>query len=482
LISRAALSHTGAMSSALRKLGSWLLRKLGGGVLLVALGLTAYGLWLFVQDDFDFGTQKSELRQMLARKHDQMLAARGDVEKRLVDLRAEVAVQQQRGQQAERVLTALREESGWWRTLFGDRAQQQTNAERRERMEKMQSMARARVAGLQQQMAAAIHTKEASDVALDQLDRRIQEVEQSQSRIVHYLRIAWDHAGRYVFIALLAWFLAPTLVKLGLYYGIAPVIARRRPIRFVTTMAAWPEVGAGGVSIATALWPGETLRVKGRFLRTSDEGLTKKTRLLLDWRLPFASVACGLVKLVELHYPYAGAERRVTFSSADDPPTELVLVNVPEGASVILRPSYLVGVIGRPEEPLVIRRRWALGRWPAWVTRQLRFFEFVGPCRLIVGGWRGVRVESLAARDDQPAPVRRANRGAVVGFTPNLDYRAVRTERFWNYYRDRTSLFDASFTGTGFFFRQEAVRGRQSKPAGRFWIRAWNSGLMVFGL
>ena len=470
------------MSSALRKLGFWLLRKLGGGVFIVALGLAAYGLWLFVHDDFDFATQKSELRQMLARKHDQMLTARDDVEKRLAGLRAEIGAQEQRGQQADRVLTALREEGGWWQKLFGDRAQQQINAERRERMEMARSIARTRVAALQKQMAAAILTKEALDLALDQLDRRIEEVEQSPSRIVHYLRVAWDDAGRYVLIALLAWFLAPTLIKLGLYYGIAPLIARRRPIRFAATIAAWPEVSEGGVSIETALWPGETLRVKGRFLRTSDEGLTRKTRLLLDWRLPFASMACGLVKLVEMHHPYAGGERRVTFASADDPPTELALVDVPEGGSVILRPSYLVGVIGRAEVPLVIRRRWALGRWPAWVTRQLRFFEFVGPCRLIVGGPRGVRVESLAARDDQPAPVRRTNRGAAIGFTPNLDYRPVRTEHFWSYYRDRTPLFDAVFAGAGFFLRQEAVRGRQSKPAGRFWTRAWNVGLRVLGL
>ena len=470
------------MSSPLRKLGSWLLRKLGGGVLIVALGLAAYGLWLFVKDDFDFATQKSELRQMLSRKHDQLLTARSDVEQRLAGIRAEIATQQQRGQQAERVLTALREGSGWWQKLFGDRAQQQINAERRERMEMVRSIARARATGLQKQMAAAFLAKEACDLALDRLDRRIQEVEQSSSRIVHYLRVAWDDAGRYVLGALLAWFLAPTLIKLGLYHGIAPLLARRQPIRFAPTMAAWPEVSAGGVSIETALWPGETLRVKGRFLRASDGGLTKKTRLLLDWRLPFASVACGLVQLVEMHHPYAGGERRVTFASADDPPTELALVDVPEGASVILRPSYLVGVIGRAGAPLVIRRRWALGRWPAWVTRQLRFFEFVGPCRLIVGGPRGVRVESLAARDDQPSPARRTNRGAAIGFTPNLEYRPVRTEHFWNYYRDRTPLFDAWFTGPGFFLRQEVVRGRRSKPARRFWAGAWSAGLRVLGL
>ena len=93
-----------------------------------------------------------------------------------------------------------------------------------------------------------------------------------------------------------------------------------------------------------------------------------------------------------------------------------------------------------------------------------------------------MRIESLAAREDQPAPVRRTNRGATIGFTPNLDYRPVRTENFWNYYRDRTPLFDAQFAGTGFFLRQAAARGRRLHPARRFWVRAWNVGLKVLGL
>ena len=469
------------MSSALRKSGFWLLRKLGGGVLIVGLGLATYGLWQFGRDDFDFGTQKSALLLALTGKHAGMLAARNDIEKQLIDWRTEVALQQERAQQAERVLAALRESDGWWQKLWGDRAQWQVDTERRERMEKVRNAARAHVAGLQKQMAAATLTKEALNLALDQLDRRIQEVQQSGSRIVHYLRVAWDETGRYVLVVLLAWFLGPTLIKVGLYYGVAPMVARRRPIRLAGTMAAWPEVGEGGVMIETALWPGDTLRVKRKFLRAYDEGLAQKTRWLLDWRRPLASVAGGLVRLVELHHPHAGGDLRVTFANADDPPTELALVNVPEGASLILRPSYLVGAIGRAEEPLVIRRRWAWWRWPAWVTRQVGFFEFMGPCRLIVGGPRGVRVEPLVAREDQPAPVRRSHCGAVIGFTPNLDYGPVRTAHFWNYYRDRTPLFDARFVGPGFFLRQAAARGRPSKPAGRIWVRAWDGGLKFFG-
>jgi hypothetical protein len=470
------------MLSALRKLGFWLLRKLGGGVLIVALGLATYGLWLFVRDDFDFGTQKAELLAVLTGQHTQLLAARGDVERRIIDLRTEAAALQQRGQQADRVLAALRGESGWWQRLFGDRAEQQSNAERRERMEQLRGAARARETELQKQMAAAMRTKKALDRALDRLDRRIQEAQQSGSRIVHYLRVAWDQARWYVVAVLAVWFIGPPLRKLGFYFGLAPVIARRGPIRFSRTMAAAPEVGESGVVIEAALWPGEMLRAKPGFLQSADEGLTRKTRFLLDWRLPFTSMACGLGKLVEMRHPHAGSALRVSFASAENPPTELTLVSVPEGASFILRPSYLVGVIGRASEPRVIRRRWAWWRWPAWVTRQLRFFEFVGPCRLIVGGPRGVRVESLAARDDQPAPARRTNRGAAIGFTPNLDYRAARTERFWNYFHNRTPLFDAVFAGPGFFLRQEAARGRRAQPTRRFWASVWNTGLKVLGL
>lgn len=201
------------MLSALRKLGFWLLRKLGGGVLMVALGLATYGLWLFVQDDFDFGTQKSELLLVLTGQRTQMLAARGDVEKRIADLRAEAAALQQHDQQAERVLAALREASGWWQRLFGDRAQQQVNAERRERMEQLRGAARVREADLQKQMAAATRTKKAFDLALDQLDRRIQEVQQSESRIVHYLRVAWDQARWYVVAVLVVWFFGAPFVN-----------------------------------------------------------------------------------------------------------------------------------------------------------------------------------------------------------------------------------------------------------------------------
>ena len=451
-------------------------------MLIAVLGLATYGLWLFVQDDFDFGTQKSELLLVLTGEHVRLQQARGAVEKQIAEMLAEAATAQQRSQQAERVLAALREAGGWWQRIFGDRAQQQINAERRERMEAWRNTARARLAALQKQMAAASRAKEELDRALDRSERRIAEAQQGGSRIVHYLRRAWDDGHWYGAALLVVWFLGPPFGKLALFYGLAPFLARRRPIRLAETMAAWPEVGESGAAIEAALWPGETLCVKGKFLQTSDDGLTLKTRWMLDWRHPLASIVCGLVGLVEMRHPHAGDALRVTLANADKPRNDLAVVNVPEGASFILRPSYLAGVIVRAGEPLVVRRRWTWWRSPAWVTRQLCFFEFVGPCRLIVGGPRGVRIESLVARDEQVPPVRRMNRGAAVGFTPNLDYRPVRTEEFWPYFRGRTPLFDGLFAGPGFFLRQDAARWGGPRPAGRIWVRAWNAALKVLGL
>ena len=135
----------------------------------------------------------------------------------------------------------------------------------------------------------------------------------------------------YVVTALALFVFGPTLFKLGLFYGLAPLLAKSRPIRWVESAAAQPAVGGSRVSVDTALWPGEVLLIRENFLQSSDEGLAKKTRFLLDWRIPFTSLACGLFELVSMRNVRAEGERRVIFSNADDPHLELAVVALPEG-------------------------------------------------------------------------------------------------------------------------------------------------------
>jgi hypothetical protein len=263
---------------------------------------------------------------------------------------------------------------------------------------------------------------------------------------------------------------------------VAPLMARGRPIRLGPDPAALPEVGESRVSVDTAIRPGEILRIKEKFLQASDEGIGKRTRFVLDWRIPFTSLACGLVELVEMQNSRPDGDYRVTLSNGEDPHIEMAVVDVPAGGSLVLRPSFLAGVIQREGERLVIRRHWRIFRWQAWIGGQFRFFEFVGPCRLIVSGSRGVRAERLADRDGPARPARRTNQDATIGFTPNLDYQPVRAETFWSYYRGMNPLFDDLFAGRGLFVLQETANDGSAARAGRFWSGVWSGVLKVFGL
>jgi hypothetical protein len=222
--------------------------------------------------------------------------------------------------------------------------------------------------------------------------------------------------------------------------------------------------------------------VKEKFLQASDEGIVKRTRFVLDWSIPFTSLACGLVELVEMRHTGTAGEYRITLSNSVDPHIELALIEVAAGSSLVLRPSFLAGVVQREGDRLQIRRHWRFFHWQAWISGQFRFFEFIGPCRLVVAGSRGVREERLADREGMPAPARRTNQDATIGFTPNLDYSPVRAETFWGYYRGMNPLFDDLFAGKGLYVLQETASEGPGAKAGRFWAGVWNGLLKVFGL
>ncbi|MCC5022689.1 MAG: hypothetical protein J6386_07775 [Candidatus Synoicihabitans palmerolidicus] len=229
---------------------------------------------------------------------------------------------------------------------------------------------------------------------------------------------------------MILYFVGPSVVKVLSFYLLAPWLSRGKAIRFESELVAMPRVRKSEVSTEVGLWPGEVLRVKEKFLQASDEDLKRKTRFVFDWAIPLTSVACGLTELIELRNGKAGERSALTLSNNNDPHMELSVIEVPDGASIILRPSFLVGVITKDEEKVEIRRRWTLWRWQAGVTLQFRFFEFVGPCRLVVAGSRGVRAEILqpGLEEGQVRPARRTNQRGTIGFTPTLDYLPVRAE------------------------------------------------------
>ena len=469
------------------KLTRWLFQKAATAGLILVLGLAASGLWLFLRDNVDFDEWRHDVIRTLTGERTKIQSALGDVHQRLDRLTAGIATEQDRIQQADRVIAQLKELDSTWDRLTGD-AQQKANSERREKMEKLRADSAAQVAAMQTEYTRTTWERDGLEIALGKLEVQLRTAEAKQSKVMHYIEKVWNYQlGRlkvkwWVILALGLYFFGPTVGKLAMYHVLAPIIVRGRPVRLAGEMTELPQIGISHVSADVTLQPGERLMIREKFLQASDEGLAKKTRFVLDWRIPFTCLATGLIELVEMRNHRPAGEYRCTLSNQSDAHSELAVVTLPPGSAMVIRPSFLAGVIRTKDQPLVIRRRWQLFRWQAWVTLQFRFFEFVGPCQLVIAGNRGVRAEWLISRVGNLNPARRTNQDATIGFTSNLDYKPVRAETFWGYYRGMNPLFDDLFSGPGVFLCQQVSAKGDASNARRFWSSAWSGVLKVFGL
>lgn len=478
------------MYGMLLKFGTWLLQKLAVAAVIAAVALLAYGLWLYVQEEGFLEKGRVEKLQRALAERDVLLEAQKAVDQKLAQARADFEEQKRRAKKAAEIVAKLRELESWWDRLFGNSAQQASNAEQIKKMEALQKDSTLKLTELQGLVTATLFEKGGVDAALTKANAQVEGLEAAQSETRRYLLEAWEKTRWWIAIALASWFFGPTLWALVMYYGFARLLAAGRPIQLGPDPAALPRVYESHVSVEGVLRPGEVLRIKEKYLQASDEGIVKSTRFVLDWSIPFTSVACGLIELVQMRHPVTAtaaatapaSEYRVTLSNGEDPHIEMALIDVPAGASLVLRPSFLAGVLQEEAHSLQIRRHWRLFRWQSWITGQFRFFEFVGPCRLVVAGSRGVRAEVLADRQGQAAPARRTNQDATIGFTPNLAYSPVRAETFWSYYRGMNPLFDDLFAGRGLFVLQETSTEGGAAKAGRFWSSVWSGVLKVFGL
>lgn len=309
-------------------------------------------------------------------------------------------------------------------------------------------------------------------------EERIERLETSSSEMARYLDSSWKTVRPYLPFALAGILLGPLLLKGFAYYAIAPVFQGAKPIRFSKESLEAPEELDGGVSVALVLRNEERAWIKESYLQASDEHLERRNRFVLNWQIPITCIAAGLVELIEFSPESTAGSGKITASTQDQADIELSLIDVPESGSIILRPSHLVGLVSTNGEPVAIRRRWSFARAQAWMSLQFRYFEFVGPCRLVVAGVRGVRAERL-----EPGQVagRRTNQNSTIGFTPDLEFGAVRAETFWAYFRGFNPLFDDVFRGKGTFFCQEISKGEKSGPA-RFWAGLRDTILKVLGV
>lgn len=266
----------------------------------------------------------------------------------------------------------------------------------------------------------------------------------------------------------------PLLIRLLFYFGLAPFVQRRRPIDLGDHVGGAPRTLAlaSATSAPITLAAGEELLVRQGFLQSTSTRGSKRTRALLDWRHPLSSLASGLSFLTRI----AGEGETTVISAVHDPLAEVAVVRLEDGGACVLHPRALVAVVKPSDHSLRITSHWRLFSLHAWLTLQLRYLMFHGPCRLVLKGGRGLRLEGAESG-------RIFGPDQLVGFSPDLAYTVARTETFWPYFMGRESLFkDRVDAGGGVVLIEEAPMGGGGRGARKGLEGAFDVALKAFGL
>lgn len=324
------------------------------------------------------------------------------------------------------------------------------------------------------------------DPAPHPADRAVSELADEQERLLARQQGGWLYkalatARQVMPVAagiLLAAIALPIAIKLLFYFVLAPLAARRPAICVLPAghgdALRAPGARISAVSQSLVLQANEELLVHPEYLQSAPLAAAKSTRWLLDWSMPFTSVAAGLYALTCV---LPQGVQPLVVSSTTDPLSEVGVLELPEGAALVLQPRNLVGLVKRRGQPLRITRHWMLGHLHAWLTLQLRYVVFHGPVRLVVKGCRGVRVEP-------PDAGRAVNQDLTVGFSAHLHYATTRCETFAAYWLGQQALFNDRFSGeSGVCVYEEMVPPRRRTGiAGRGLEGASDAVLKAFGV
>lgn len=268
----------------------------------------------------------------------------------------------------------------------------------------------------------------------------------------------------------------PVCLKAFFYFVLAPIAARRRPIRL--SVEALGNVSANSpassVSVKLTLRPEEELLVLSEYLQADTVACRIAAKLWLPGCGFVTSYAAGMRNLSEVR---CSKETTVTVSAGSDTLNELAIIDVPFGEALCLRPSHLVGIIHQSGHPIKISRHWRLTNLQAWLTLQVRYVVFHGSLRLVVKGCRGVVVRD--ATDEGSI-----SQQLTMGFSANLDYGTRRTETFFAYLFGKKELLRDHFSGSRgiYLFEEISHPSKRSGVSGKGFEGLADAAMKVFGI
>ncbi len=447
--------------------------------------IAAVGAWFYYQDNARLDVDRHLAIERFMEEEQRLLAARQELEDRLSDVRRELTDAQMQLNEAQRLAHNLRTAAGFWERLFVSREERERREEELRATERRKQEAERRLRELEESRESLAEEVESTQRSILTVRAERSELDHHEPDIVHYAAKSWETVRLPVVAGIAALVAGPWIFKSSLFFLWAPLLRLTPPIVLSRNSLPPVEATPSSVSVRVDLQPGETLLIKEKFLQASDEGVRRRTKFVFNWRVPLSCLACGLVELIRMLNESETEAFSVTLSAREEPMTELALIDVPAGGSLVLRPRFLAGVIlpeGGRGKPGEIRRHWRLFSLHAWITLRFRYFEFCGPCRLVVCGKRGVRIEKLDNVNREEKRARRTNQTATIGFTPQLRYHSIRAETFWSFFRGKNPLFDDLFSGTGAFVCQEIADRSKEHGIKRIWSGFWNGVLKIFGL
>ena len=327
-----------------------------------------------------------------------------------------------------------------------------------------------------------------SKTAMQQLDQSISQQETLlNSSYIQRVRVSLSAVLPTALTILLGLILIPILFKVLMYFVLAPVVTRLPPvvilpdddgIRPVET----PNLNTqsqGHVSthaVTVTLLPKQELLIHPDYLQSYSRQSEKTTRWFLNAHIPFSCLAAGLVTLVCVRSRDDKTET-VQIASTRQVHSEVMILDLPAGATLVCKPHCLVGVIKYQQDDVRITRHWRLNYLHSWLTFQFRYFVFHGACQLIVKGNCGVILEPVGE-------ARLIQQSATLGFSAGAAYANYRCETFVSYYMDKDTLFNDQFSGqSGIYFYEQTPDKRQNQNMiTRTFGGVWDAILKVFGI
>lgn len=351
--------------------------------------------------------------------------------------------------------------------------------------------------------AAAARSREVADwlqarAALGRAQATLQEARAQHAALAQALdRNAWrrlqSHVQRFlddksgIFLVALAILVAAIFsrlaLKLLLYFVVAPIASRAAPVRLLEASGTreFARAASGTApgrisseSIALHLGPGEELLVRPDYLQSSSERSRKRTALLLNAALPITSLLSGMYLLTRVR---AAEGDDLVLSPAQDAFDEICMVDLPAGAAFVCQPRALAGIVQPHGQRARVTRHWRLASLHAWLTFQLRFLVFHGPCRLVLKGRRGVRMEGAGGG-------RLIDQAATLGFDASVPWSNARCETFVPYWRGQDRLFNDRFGGIdgSYLYEERPLDRRGNVLTGRGLEGLSEAVLKLFGI